>query len=128
MIRMYERLYLSIVNMAAMHDRSINSEICHAVDQWAHPRSNTRMICHLLGVQFESGGAPPILALSNLDHQACDIKKIMIRFTDDQLQLIREYSHAKKQSMNGQFNAIVAWWISTNLELERLLATHRTPR
>lgn len=122
MIRVPNELDATVRGLAAAHERSINSEICYAIEQWMHPRSHTRLTCHLFGL----GKSLETHEASSL-HLACmsiprgDLSKIMIRFTDRQLQVVRDYAHVKRCSMNHQLNHILNWWVAINTELSEHL-------
>ncbi|MDT8924687.1 Arc family DNA-binding protein [Pseudomonas taiwanensis] len=118
MIRMPNELDATVRALAATHERSINSEICYALEQWMHPRSHTRLICNLLGLgkRLESNEAS-LLHLAYMSIDRDDMSKIMNRFTDRQLQVVRDYANVKCCSMNHQFNHILNWWVDINAEL-----------
>ena len=116
MIRMGEELHASLADLALSHDRSMNSEICHAVEHWRNPRSDMKLIFHLLGMSL-----PAQMKRDSTIYTASDIKNIMIRFTDSQLQLVREQSFELGHSMNHHFNIILEQWLHMNQALARSL-------
>lgn len=122
MIRMPNELDATVRSLAAAHERSINSEICYAIEQWLNPRSPTRLICHLLGLGkgLETTEASP-LHLAYMAIARDDLSKIMIRFSDRQLQVVRDYATVKRCSMNHQFNHILNWWVDINTQLSEHL-------
>ena len=128
MIRMPKELHATVFELATSHERSINSEICYAIEQWMHPRSRTRLICHLLGLgkSLENVEVSP-LHLAYMSIPRDDLSKIMIRFTDRQLQVVRDYAHVKRCSMNHQLNHILNWWVDINTELSQHLEFGSAP-
>lgn len=128
MIRMPKDLDTAVRSLAAAYERSINSEVCYAIEQWMNQRSHTRLICHLLGLGGNLASADSALnhlAYTSIDRH--DLSKIMMRFTDRQLQEVRHSADLRKCSMNYQMNHILNWWVDINTELSEHLKFVQAP-
>lgn len=123
-VRMPQELHTSILDLSLKHERSLNSEICYALDQWHREHSETNLICRILNVGQSTSYA--IEATELLDHVLLSkkgIRHFMIRFNEDQLQTVRDYSYSEDCSMNVHVNVVLTWWVSVQQELIRKLAS-----
>lgn len=108
-LRIDEEVYNRLDALSLSHERSTNSEICYAVDQWYNAAAREKFFHRML---FGVGQDKPQEVIPFRQPPGSDpIVKTMIRFEYATLNNVRRTADERKESMNGRIVWIVKWWI-----------------
>lgn len=126
-VRFPKSIHQGLLEMAAAEDRSFNSEIKQAIDNWFNEDSLTRKIhTTLVSIHSESSRALAITSMTP-DPQGHPegTKKYVARFSPGVRQEIGEKAQECKMSMNSLIILATTWWVNTHREIRALVSGAR---
>lgn len=108
-LRIDPEVYDTLEALSLKHERSTNSEICYAVDQWYNADAMEKFFHRTL---FGVGQEKPEEVIPFRQVRSREpILKTMIRFESKTLNHVRYTADERKESMNGRIVWIIKWWI-----------------
>lgn len=128
-VRFPKSVHQGLLEMATAEDRSFNSEIKQAIDNWLNEDSLTRKIhTTLVSIHSDASRALAIIDMaSNPQEPDEGTKKYIARFSPGVRREIGEKAQECKVSMNSLIIQATTWWVNTHREI-RALAAGALPR
>jgi predicted HicB family RNase H-like nuclease len=128
-VRFPKFVHQGLLEMAAAEDRSFNSEIKQAIDNWLNEESLIRKIhSTLVSIHSDTSRALALIDLAaKPPEQDESTKKYVARFSPGVRQEIGEKAKERNVSMNSLIIHATTWWVNTHREI-RALAVGPRPR
>ena len=112
--RLPSLLHSAFSAQADQSDRSLNSELKHAIDQWAADDSKTKIFHRMLSATSVDVTVANITSDGDLE------VKYMCRLAPGQREILKQYSKAHGIPMNKVLLVVMVWWININAEIDAM--------
>lgn len=121
-VRFPESVHQGLRDLAIVQDRSFNSEIKQALEQWLDNQAPVRRM-HTVLIAMHSEACAAV-AISNVPRVSTDddrTRKYVTRFASGVHGQIADKAREVSISMNTLIVQASAWWVNTHLEILALL-------